>query len=225
MARRKNEGELPLFDLPLRGDDGTQHDEESGAGRGETLGQGPSELGDPLDDDLPVENDPPPVADEPPRSRGLFDALEEELGEELDHDLTEDLDEESGGIASPVDRLLAGLADIGVHLVMVAACAVACVVVGVPVTASDWPPFVGLALVLSFLYWIIPLAFWGQTPGMAWIGNVARSDDDEPLSFGQAVLRWVGALISLILLGFPLLMAFGGRSLSDRLSDSKTEVF
>lgn len=223
MARRKNKGELPLFDLPLQSD---SEEGEELPGDESFHGEGPSELDEPSDDGGALgAEELAPEDDEPPKPRGLFDALEEELGESLDHDFSDEIDEESGAIASPVDRLLAGLADIGVHLVMIAASALACVLVGVPVRATDWPPFLGLALVLSFLYWIIPLAFWGQTPGMAWIGNVARSDGDEPLSFGQAVLRWLGALISLAFLGLPVLMAFGGRSLSDRLSDSKTEVF
>ena len=160
------------------------------------------------------------VADPPaPAQRGLFEHLEEDHGHGEDDD-----DLELGEVvASPVDRLLAGIADLGVHGALLALTAGGCVAVGVPVTLDDWPPFAGLALVLSFLYWIIPLAFWGQTPGMAWIGTAARSEDDEPLSFGQAVLRWIGALSTAALGGLPLLMALGGgRSLSDRMSDSKT---
>ena len=57
---------------------------------------------------------------------------------------------------------------------------------------------------------------------MAWIGNVARSLDDEPLSFGQAIMRWVGALLTLGFAGLPVLLSLGGRSLSDWLSESKT---
>ncbi len=93
---------------------------------------------------------------------------------------------------------------------------------GVVVTVADWQPFVVLALVFSFLYWVVPLAFWGQTPGMAWVGHSARSSSGEPLSFGQTFLRWLGAVFTLALAGFPLLLALSGRSFTDRLSDSRT---
>lgn len=128
-------------------------------------------------------------------------------------------------LAAPLgERALAGLADLGINGLMLAIAALASHFVGVQVSLDLWVPFVGLSLVTSFLYWIIPLAFWGQTPGMAWLGNIARSFDDEPLSFGQALLRWLGAWITAGLLGLPQLLALGGRSLTDRLSDSKTLV-
>jgi uncharacterized RDD family membrane protein YckC len=121
-----------------------------------------------------------------------------------------------------VERLRGGLADLAVQLVMLAVAVTAAYRLGVPVTVDYWPPFAVLALVFSFLYWVIPLAFWGQTPGMAWAGHLARGMDGEPLAFGQTFRRWIGALLTLGLAGLPLLLALGGRSLSDRLSDSKT---
>ncbi|MEM6455925.1 MAG: RDD family protein [Acidobacteriota bacterium] len=120
------------------------------------------------------------------------------------------------------DRLIAGLADLAVHLIMVGASIGAVILMGVPLRVEQWPPFAGLALIFSFPYWVIPLAFWGQTPGMAWIGHLARTLDREPLTFSQAVLRWMGALLTVALIGVPLLLALTGRSLSDRLSDSAT---
>lgn len=86
----------------------------------------------------------------------------------------------------------------------------------------------GLAVfvaVFSFLYTVIPLAFWGRTLGMTRVGLVA-SGGDEPqgaLTFGQTALRWSGGLLTVALLGLPSLLALlGGRSLTDRLSGSRT---
>ncbi|NJL29066.1 MAG: hypothetical protein HC897_14870 [Thermoanaerobaculia bacterium] len=86
-------------------------------------------------------------------------------------------------------------------------------------------PFAILALVFSFLYCVVPLAFWGRTPGMVMSHEIARSLDDQPLSFGQTILRWLGALITLALAGLPTLLALiGGRSLADQISGSKTST-
>lgn len=127
------------------------------------------------------------------------------------------------GTPAPLgDRLLGGLADLAVQLAILGLVAVTVYLMGVRITLSDGPAFGVLALVFSFLYWFIPLAFWGQTPGMAWVGHAALSLRDEPLSFSQTTLRWIGALITFALAGLPMLLALGGRSLTDRLSESKT---
>jgi len=113
------------------------------------------------------------------------------------------------------DRLLAASLDLAIQVVVAGGAVAAVRAMGVPVALAD-------GLIFSFLYWFIPLAFWGQTPGMAWVGNSAVSLSDEPLTFAQTLLRWCGALLTLALAGLPLLLALGGRSLSDRLSESKT---
>lgn len=246
--RKKTEPELPLFDLPLRpeADDeahGTPADDFEDAAAAEPVAADatPSSPVQPMLPDLVIEpptrgrgegatlpkdeTDPREVA-VTPRARlatpgqGGAAALDTADGGYDD-------DDESATLswAAPLgERALAGLADLGINVLMLAFAALASHFVGVDVSLDLWPPFVGLSLVLSFLYWIIPLAFWGQTPGMAWLGNIARSFDDEPLSFGQALLRWLGAWITAGLLGLPQLLALGGRSLTDRLSDSKTLV-
>ncbi len=84
------------------------------------------------------------------------------------------------------------------------------------------PALLLFVVAFSFLYTVIPLAFWGETPGMAWAGLVARARGVEPLSFGQTVLRWFGTWLTWLLLGLPGLLALGGRSLADRMSDSRT---
>jgi hypothetical protein len=79
--------------------------------------------------------------------------------------------------------------------------------------------------VFSFLYTVIPLAFWGRTLGMMPAGLVASGGDEGevPLTFGQTALRWLGGVLTVTLLGLPTLLALlGGRSFTDRLSGSWT---
>ena len=119
-------------------------------------------------------------------------------------------------------RLAAGGADLLVHAAVAVGVLLGCRYMGVRPVLSDWPA-VGLFLLsFSFLYTVVPLAFWGHTPGMAWAGLDARSRDGEPLAFDQTARRWIGGIVTLVFLGLPLLLAFGGRSLSDLLSGSET---
>lgn len=132
----------------------------------------------------------------------------------------------AGGRREPAplsSRFLAGLADLAVHLALAVALLFGARLLGVEAGLGDWPALVLFLLVFSFLYTVLPLAFWGQTPGMAWAGLVARARGYESLTFGQTGRRWLGGLLTAALLGLPaLLAAGGGRSLADRLSDSET---
>lgn len=133
--------------------------------------------------------------------------------------------EPDGKPAGAVTRLLSGLADLGAHALVLALSFAGVLWLGVIPTAASAPPFAILALVFSFLYCVVPLAFWGRTPGMTLAGEIARSLDDQPLSLGQTILRWLGALVTLALAGLPTLLALGGgRSLADLVSGSKTEL-
>lgn len=193
--------ELPLFDLPLHA-----NDEERSAADAETLLE---ESVDPSFQGTRAPSPEPSPGPGPGSSRNGEPAAEE--------------DEEE--VPAPVrDRLLSGLLDLGIQLLVLGGAAVSVHAMGIELAPADAAPFGVLALIFSFLYWFIPLAFWGQTPGMAWVGNSAVSLADEPLTFGQSVLRWLGAILSLAFLGLPIALAFGGRSLTDRLSDSKTIV-
>jgi len=119
-------------------------------------------------------------------------------------------------------RLAAGVADLLVHVAVAVLALAGCRYLGVLPGLRDWPALAVFLLSFSFLYTVVPLAFWGHTLGMAWAGLTAQSLDGEPLSFDQTARRWLGTLVTLALLGLPLLLAFRGRSLSDRLSGSHT---
>ncbi len=208
--RRKKKKDLDptLFDLPLHGD-------------GVDQGAAAEEVVATSVDELPLS----PSGDQ--GGETLRGAEEETRVEE--RDLREEpMDEVELGEDEPaapgvLDRLFGGLVDLAVQIGVVVLAAFLARALGVPVGFDDWPPLLVLGLVFSFLYWFIPLAFWGHTPGMAWVGHTARSLDGEPLTFSQTVLRWLGSLLTLSLVGLPLLLALGGRSLTDRLSESRTE--
>lgn len=90
------------------------------------------------------------------------------------------------------------------------------------VGVEQLPAVLAFLLCWSFVYFVVPLAFWGQTPGMVWAGLVARSTGDEPLSFGQTARRWAATWLTWGLAGAPGLLALTGRSLADRFSGSRT---
>ena len=95
---------------------------------------------------------------------------------------------------------------------------------GVRPDLREVPAFAAFLLSFSFLYTVLPLAFWGHTPGMAWAGITSHNtpQNGEPLTFDQTVRRWLGAILTSALAGLPLLLAFGGRTLTDWFSGSAT---
>ncbi len=119
-------------------------------------------------------------------------------------------------------RAAAGAADLLVHVAVAVLALAGCRTLGVMPAVADWPAFGVFLLSFSFLYTVVPLAFWGHTLGMTWAGLTAESTGGEPLSFDQTARRWLGALLTLATAGLPLLLALGGRSLADRLSGSRT---
>jgi len=127
--------------------------------------------------------------------------------------------------AGPGRRIAAGLADLVVHAAIGVLALLGCRGLGVRPELREAPAFAAFLLAFSFLYVVLPLAFWGHTPGMAWAGITSRNRDGEPLTFDQTVRRWVGALLTLALLGLPILLAFGGRALTDWISGSATYPF
>jgi uncharacterized RDD family membrane protein YckC len=129
----------------------------------------------------------------------------------------------SGPPLAPIPtRLRATFGDLAILLSVSAAAAVGATLLGATLSLESLPAMLVFLLSFSFLYCVVSLAFWGQTPGMAWCGLVARSEETEPLSFGQTAMRWVGHWLTWALLGLPGLLALSGRSLADRLSGSST---
>ncbi|HEX4499140.1 MAG TPA: RDD family protein [Thermoanaerobaculia bacterium] len=130
------------------------------------------------------------------------------------------------GLASFGRRAAAGVADLVVHAAVVMLALLGCRALDVqPGFPQAVPAFALLLLSFSFLYTVLPLAFWGHTPGMAWAAITSRNRDGEPLTFDQTVRRWLGGLLTLALLGLPLLAALGGRTLTDWISGSATYPF
>ncbi len=119
-------------------------------------------------------------------------------------------------------RATAGLTDLGVCIAVAVVLLVALLALGVKPGLADWPAGALFLLTFSFLYAVLPLAFWGRTPGMALAGLQTSSTDGRRLTFRQAVLAWLGSVLTVALAGLPLLLALGGRSFSDLISGSET---
>lgn len=124
--------------------------------------------------------------------------------------------------ASLGDRLRAGSVDLALHALALALGVAGALALGFAADRTLWPGYLLYLASFSFLYTTVPLAFWGRTPGMTLAGLRARDQATRPLTFGQTALRWVGGVLTAILLGLPLLLALGGRSLADRISGSET---
>lgn len=124
--------------------------------------------------------------------------------------------------AAIASRLRAACGDLAILVAVGVVAAVGATLLGAQLSVASLPALWVFLLSFSFLYCVVSLAFWGQTPGMAWCGLIARSEETEPLSFGQTALRWLGHWLTWLLLGLPGLLALSGRSLADRLSGSCT---
>jgi uncharacterized RDD family membrane protein YckC len=188
-----------LFDLPLAGP-GLEDDDEALPLRQRASHE--------------VRDEPP----EPPR-RGPVPVPDLELEEEDESPVRP----AGNGSAGRGRRAAAGLADLMVHAAVLVVALVGCRSLGVrPELARDWPALGVFLLSFSFLYVVLPLAFWGQTLGMAWAGLTSRNRDGEPLTFNQTARRWLGGLLSTAILGLPLLITGSRRSLTDLVSGSAT---
>ncbi|MDA8017783.1 MAG: RDD family protein [Thermoanaerobaculia bacterium] len=187
--------ELPLFDLPLHDDSGGVNRQRGEAEEG--AGHHQSDLFDAAEDDS--------LEGLGAQGAGSWEAPYGEVG--------------------VLDRLIGGVIDLTIHALVLGFVIAASWIMGAHLQLDDWPAFLLFLLLFSLLYAGVPLAFWGQTPGMMRVGHVARTGSGEPLTFGQTALRWLGALTTVLLAGLPLILALGSsRSLADRLSGSYTET-
>jgi uncharacterized RDD family membrane protein YckC len=160
----------------------------------------------------------PPARPEPVKSAPVLE-IDEEIDDDANAEIEETAENSRTGAGS---RLAAGAADLLVHAAVLVILLVGTHMMGVRPALSDWPALGLFLLAFSFLYIIVPLAFWGHTLGMAWAGLTARNRDGEPLTFDQTARRWLGGLLTLGFIGLPLLITGKGRSLTDRLSGSAT---
>lgn len=222
MARTRRPPDTPsLFDLPLAPEPGPPEEveplpEAPRAVGGRTAGRSPEEV-------LP-----------PAGGRELAEEVEsgESPGLPLFADGTtgpvaagrSGLPEAEPAAAAPslADRLRAGLADLALHAAVGLALLVGAELLGARPGLAELPALGLFLVVFSFFYTVVPLAFWGKTPGMGWSGLVVRAEGDQPITLGQTSCRWLGALLTVALLGLPALLALGGRSLGDRLSGTDT---
>lgn len=134
--------------------------------------------------------------------------------------------EEPAAVAWPASlgkRLQAGFADLSLHAAVGLVALFGAELLGAKPDATDLPAVALFLAAFSLFYTVVPLAFWGATPGMAWAGLVCRGDGGLSLSFGQTFRHWLASVLTLALAGLPLLLALGGRrSLADRLSGAHT---
>ena len=201
----------------------------------------PNEPDEPLLFDLPLSNperepEPPPLRKKPERApRPPQEARPAELplattrSRPVPVPDPEPADEAEEPDAPPANefasrgsRLGAGLADLMVHAAVMVGVLLGTRWMGVkPDPVRDWPALALFLASFSFLYTVLPLAFWGQTLGMAWTAITSRNRDGEPLTFDQAARRWLGGLLTTATLGLASLLS-SRRSLTDLLSGSAT---
>lgn len=202
-------GEQLLFDLPL----------DPRAARAATPESRRAVAPEPRPAAAPLRPRPEPArAPEPPPA--LFSGDGEDF-----EDFAEDEDEAAAvdPRVTVVNRLAAGAADLLMHGAVIILLLIGTRSLGVRPTLDDAPAFAIFLLVFSFLYTVVPLAFWGHTLGMAWVGLTSLNRDGEPLTFDQTARRWFGGVLTVATAGLPLLAALRGRSLADLLSGSTTE--
>jgi uncharacterized RDD family membrane protein YckC len=210
---KPNEPEEPLlFDLPLSGSE--PDEEEEPPMRRRSSRRAPEPV-----DELPAEI---PAAAPPRSSRTRPVAVPARQAEEERTAEEREAAAPASEFASRGSRIAAGLADVVVHAAVAMVALFGCRGLGVRPGLPEAPAAGVFLLAFSFLYIVLPLAFWGHTPGMAWAGITSRNRDGEPLTFDQTARRWLGAVLTLALAGLPILLAFGGRTLSDWISGSAT---
>jgi RDD family len=221
MRGHTNEPEEPLlFDLPLEIPE-RKAERRRGERKPKLQDLGPTELEEPFLEltepaaASPVNVSRPHLAYDK-KQDGTRDSGEQETGEE------DDVDDAPDGHATVGNRLAAAGADLLIHAAVAVTLVAGTRAMGVRPSLEEWPAVLLFLVVFSFLYAVVPLAFWGHTLGMAWAGLTSRNRDGEPLTFDQTTRRWAGGMLTLATLGVPLLFARRGRALSDLLSGSET---
>lgn len=204
-GRKGSEPEGPsLFDAPLR-----EREEGKSPGAGS----------------LPLfpELEEPPAASDLQREESAPDEPLEEGLEPENEAVEGDPDLSFAPSAPVVARLLAGIADLLIHGGVLVLLLWGVHTFGIPLDTSLIAPLGVFFLSFSFLYTVVPLAFWGQTPGMAGLGLMSCTPEGQHLTFFETARRWAALVITVALLGLPTLLAVGGRrSLADLASGART---
>ncbi len=122
-------------------------------------------------------------------------------------------------------RFMAGIFDTGVSGLALALLLAGAAALGAPAMLGDWPAYLLTVLEFSFVYVVFSLTFWGKTPGMVRAHlKVGRESDGQP-GARRAMLRWLGGVATVLLLGLPTLALLRGRRpLADLLSDTHLEI-
>lgn len=92
---------------------------------------------------------------------------------------------------------------------------------------GQWPAlasFTAFILLLSFHYFVISWAVWGRTVGGSIFDTRVTSLEGSAIDFKSSSRRWVWMLASIATcgLGFVIAILPGGRSLADRMSQSRS---
>lgn len=124
--------------------------------------------------------------------------------------------------ASLAKRCMASLVDMALMVGVLGVLLGGGYLLGAPSGMSHLGFYLPTWLLFAFLYHVVPLVFWGRTPGMAYAGIIARGCDGGTMTGAQAMRRWLAGVATLLLLGLPGLAALGGRSLADRASGTTT---
>ncbi len=124
--------------------------------------------------------------------------------------------------AGLVARLVAGSIDLVVHVATAGLLIAGADQLGVEVQQRHLLPLAIVMAAFAFVYHLVPLTFWGRTPGMAVTGLRARAEGDLPVSIPQAIRRFVGVTVTVATAGLGTLLALSGRSLADRISGTWT---
>ena len=125
-------------------------------------------------------------------------------------------------LATFADRVKAGSLDLALHLGIAVILLASVLLMRAPLDWRLLPALLLFSLVFSFVYVVVPLAFWGRTPGMARVGLVARDRDGGALTFAQTGWRWLSGVLVVVTLGGALALSRGREGLADRLSGSRT---
>lgn len=173
--------------------------------------------------DLELDSEAPPDGEEVAAEPDLGEPAPRQDSLPEPEELESGPNDESDEMPAPLGtRAFAGLTDLVAHLAVLALALGGVRFLGVVPAAPDLPALSVLLVIFSLFYTVVPLAFWGRTPGMAAAGLQCRSLGGVPLSFGQATRRWAASLLVVASAGLLFLVALSGTSLPDRMSGSRT---